>query len=418
MFRTPCPHCRESIDLDLGPDAPRIGALMEQGAPVLGISTSKRCPLCDAGLWVRVDPDGVDVSLSHEPRHPRWSARGLEWGNGHDLAVASIEGKGVTVVRRRGLDFTISAVLARCEHYGFDPLGQRLLVDFTPIPRVEEDERKLAIWTPSNGDVEPLASSPVHVRTPVLGRSRSSHDAIGWHRRGQHVLAVTAPRPDEVLVTAWSASGDGVCTERIPAIARGRAWLEPGGDRLLWEQHDSGNQCRLFLVRLDPLTTKGTVTVSPLGAHRPSPTMDLCDVVWEADGSLLLAYFQHDGGVGSYEHVPYGIMRLSPKLHVTARRFPLEPELRPPYPVGPAKAFEPASLFEGPRGDIIFVTDRAYALDFDDFHPKSVLPPNMNGAQAFRFDPTGEVVAIAGPSDIHVAALATGKRASLRTLLG
>jgi hypothetical protein len=417
MVRMQCAHCQQGIDVDLGPDAARIRAVAEHGGPVLGISTSKRCPLCDAGLWIRVDPDGVFVSLSHEPRHPRWSARGLEWGSGHDLAVASIDGHGVTVVHRRGLQLTIKGELARCEHYGFDPLGQRLLVDFTPIPRIDETDRRLAIWNPSNGDLDPLATSPVKVVTPILGRSRSSHDAIGWHRGGKHVLAVTAPRPDEVLVTAWSVSGEDVQTARIPDLARGRAWLEPGGDRLLWEQHDR-NGCRLVLVRVDPVASGGGIVTTRLGMHRPATPMDLCDVVWEADGSLLLAYFQNDGGEDAFEHVPYGIVRLTPQLHVSARRFPLEPELRPPYPAGPAKAFEPASLFEGPRGDIIFITDRAYALDFDTFRPKRVLPPNMNGAEAFRFDPTGEVVAIAGPSDIHIASISTGARTSLRTTLG
>jgi hypothetical protein len=67
---------------------------------------------------------------------------------------------------------------------------------------------------------------------------------------------------------------------------------------------------------------------------------------------------------------------------------------------------------------VLFVTDRAYTLDGRDLREKGVLPTNVVGGDAFRFDPTGEVVAIAGPSDIHVASLSTTERTSLRSKLG
>ena len=383
----------------------------------LGVSTEMKCPSCEAGLSITVGARGIDARLIHEPYHRRWSARGLEWSpNGLDLAVASIEGHGITVLRRKGIDITRSAELARCEHYGFDASGEKLLVDFTPLPprthgscdshdtssRRSLGDRRLAVWTPASGDLEPLASSPVAVHTPLLRRSRSSADAIGWYRDGSHIIAVSSPRTDEVYVTAWSTDGNAVRTERIAGLESGRAWLEPAGDRILWEQHHAA-RCKLVLSRIDPTTS--SIVSSPLGTREPNEPMKVCDVVWEQDGSLLVSYFQNDQGLG--------IVRYDAELRVRTRRFPLEPEMCPPPGDAPC-----ADLFEPPRGDVVIVTDRAYALDFEDLHPKGILPTNMTGALAFRFDPTGEVVAIAGPSDIHIASLTSEARTSARTSLG
>jgi hypothetical protein len=109
--------------------------------------------------------------------------------------------------------------------------------------------------------------------------------------------------------------------------------------------------------------------------------------------------------------MPYGLLRLDPRLRVRADRFPMEPELCPMKPA-------PCTLFRRPDGDVVFVTDQAYLLDGATLAPKAVLPTNVRGGEAFRFDPTGDVVAIAGPSDIHIASLSTKERTSLRSTLG
>jgi hypothetical protein len=168
------------------------------------------------------------------------------------------------------------------------------------------------------------------------------------------------------------------------------------------------------LSKIDPTTS--AIVSSPLGTRAPNEPMDICDVVWEPDGSLLIAYVQNERALTSYERMPFGIVRYDAELRVRARRFPLEPELCPAPDASPDA--QSASLFEPPRGDVVIVTDRAYAIDFEDLHPKRTLPTNMKGAQAFRFDPTGEVVAIAGPSDIHIASLTSKARTSVRTTLG
>ena len=414
FVQTLCPHCQQNIALDVGEEGARLHVASEHGGHVLGVSTQKKCPSCEAGLGVSYGANGLEVKLVHEPYHRRWSARGLEWSpNGLDLAVASVEGHGITMLRRNGLTMVRTAELARCEHYGFDTSGERLLVDFTPFPRRSDSDRRLASWSPTSGDLEPLENSPIAVRTPMLRRSRSSPDAIGWYRDGTHVIAVSSPKTDEVYVTAWTTDGSAVRSERIAGLESGRAWLEPMGDRVLWEQH-VGDRCVLILSKIDPKTS--SIVSSPLGTREPNEPMDVCDVVWEPDGSLLVAYFQNEKGLMSYERMPFGVVRYDGELRVRTRRFPLDPELCPPPTDSPDSPC--ANLFEPPRGDVVFVTDRAYTLDFEDLHPKSRLPTNMKGAQAFRFDPTGEVVAIAGPSDIHVASLSSKDRTSLVTTLG
>jgi hypothetical protein len=143
---------------------------------------------------------------------------------------------------------------------------------------------------------------------------------------------------------------------------------------------------------------------------RERPT-DVADVIWEPDGSLLVAYVQNERGLLDYERMPYGLLRVDPEMRVRTDRFPLEPELCPMKPA-------PCTLSRMPSGDVVFVTDRAYTLDGSDLRAKGVLPTNVIGGEAFRFDPTGEVVAIAGPADIHLASLSTEERTSLRGTLG
>jgi len=389
-MRADCPYCRASIELD-------------------GDETSRKCPRCRAGLLVSFESASIEVALAHEPMHPRWSARGLSWGNGgNTFAVASVECLGVTIVHRNGLDVRLGPDLGRCEHHGFDPSGQRLLVDLTPFPRRGPPEVRLAVWTPTRGEVMPLAVCDLDLEPPMLSRSRSSRDVIGWHRGGDHVVAVTSRIHSHASLTVWSIRARTVRTEVFPDIERGRAWLEPGGDRMLWEEQ-SGDKCRLVLLRIDP-RARSLVPV-PIGEHvRGAPT-DVCDVVWEPDGSLLVAYVQNEGGAAFRERIPYGLVRLDSTMRVRAECHPLPPELCPMKPA-------PCTISRAANGDIVFVTDRAYALDAHDFRPRGVLPTNVRGGEAFRFDPTGEVVAISGPSDIHLASLTSPARTSLRTALG
>jgi hypothetical protein len=405
-----CPHCRRR--LDLAADSSRFLAAAEQGEHVPATMRTRSCPTCKAGLFVTVGSEGIDVTLSHEPRHPRWSARGLEWGGGNAFAVASIECLGVTIVRREGMNVTMGAELARCEHYGFDPSGERLLVDSTPFPRRDGSARSLGVWTPRTGAVVPLATSEIDLEPPMLARARSSRDAIGWHRGGEHVAAVTSKLGSPASLTVWSIRDRAVRTERIGNTERGRAWLEPGGDRLLWEEQ-LGGRSRLAMFRIDP-STRGAVPIL-VGELLPTAPMDICDVVWEQDGSVLLAYVQLERGLSLYDRMPYGLVRLGPKLRVGEQLFPLAPELCPMKPA-------PCSLFRAAgatgRDVVVFVTDAAYTLDARDFRAKGVLPTNMVGAEALRFDPTGEVVAIAGPSDIHIASLSSEARTSVRSKLG
>ena len=408
-----CPHCRQTIDLET--ESSRFRSAVELGEHVPSTMRTKSCPTCKAGLFVTVGSEGIDISLSHEPRHPRWSARGLEWAGGGAFAVASIECLGVTIVRRQGMNVTMGPELANCEHYGFDPSGERLLVDSTPFPRRDGSERRLGVWTPrvgAVGAVVPLATSEVDLEPPMLARARSSRDAIGWHRGGDHVMAVTSKLDSHASLTVWSIRERTVRTERIKGTVRGRAWLEPGGDRLLWEEQ-LGDRSRLVMLRLDPSARNPVPEL--LGELAPSAPMDICDLVWEADGSVLLAYVQNERNLSTYERMPYGVVRLGPQLRVREQRFPLDPKLCPMKPA-------PCSLFRaaGAAGSntVVFVTDAAYTLDAHDFRATGVLPTNMQGADALRFDPTGEVVAIAGPSDIHVASLSSTARTSVRSKLG
>lgn len=388
-MRADCPYCRATIELD-------------------GDETSRKCPRCRAGLLVSFESANIEVALAHEPMHPRWSARGLAWGDGNTFAVASVECLGVTIVHRVGLDVRLGPDLGRCEHHGFDPSGQRLLVDLTPFPRRGPPEVRLAVWTPTRGEVMPLAVSDLDLEPPMLSRSRSSRDVIGWHRGGDHVVAVTSRIHSHAALTVWSIRERTVRTEVFPDIERGRAWLEPGGDRMLWEEQ-AGDTYRLVLLRIDP-RARSLVPV-PIGEHVRSAPTDVCDVVWEPDGSLLVAYVQNEGGAAFRERIPYGLVRLDPTMRVRAECHPLPAELCPMKPA-------PCTISRAANGDIVFVTDRAYALDADDFRPRGVLPTNVRGGEAFRFDPTGEVVAISGPSDIHLASLTSTARTSLRTALG
>lgn len=389
-------------------DPSRLGAPSEHGDEVLSIFTPAKCPSCRAGLSVAVSPEGIDVALTYEPMHPRWSARSLSWANGGAFAVASIECLGVTMVRRDGMKVTLGPELARCEHHGFDPSGERLLVDFTPFPRKHVSSRALGVWMPRSGEVLRLASSDVPFEPPMLSRSRSTSDAIGWHRSGEHVIVVKSDVLSRSSMTVWSLRNGSVRTEAFPTVERGRVWLEPGGDRMLWEEN-SGPQCRLVLVRIDPVSR--SLVPSPLGMIvRERPT-DVYDVVWEPDGSLLIAYMQNERGLIDYPRMPYGLLRVDSTMRVRTDRFPLEPELCPNKPT-------PCTLFQMPGGDVVFVTDRAYTLDGTNLRAKGVLPTNMLGGEAFRFDPTGEVVAIAGSTDIHIASLTTDERTSLRAALG
>ncbi len=388
-MRAECPYCRTSIELD-------------------GDETSRKCPRCRAGLLVSFDSASIEVALAHEPMHPRWSARGLAWGDGNTFAVASVECLGVTIVHRQGLHVTLGPDLGSCEHHGFDPSGQRLLVDLTPFPRRGPPEVRLAVWTPARREVMPLPVCELDLEAPMLSRSRSSRDAIGWHKDGDHIIAMTSRIHSHASLTVWSIRERAVRTEIFPDIERGRAWLEPGGDRMLWEEQN-GDRCRLVLLRIDPRAR--SLLPTAVGEHLRSAPTDVCDVVWEPDGSLLVAYVQNEGGVAFRERIPYGLVRLDSKMRVRAECHPLPPELCPMKPA-------PCSIARAANGDIVFVTDRAYALDGNDFRPRGVLPTNVRGGEAFRFDPTGEVVAISGPSDIHLASLSSPARTSLRAALG
>jgi len=402
-----CPHCRRRLDLEA--DSSRFRAASEHGEHVPATMRTRSCPTCKAGLFVTVGSEGIDVTLSHEPRHPRWSARGLEWAGSNAFAVASIECLGVTVVRREGMNVTMGAELASCEHYGFDPSGERLLVDSTPFPRRDGSARRLGVWTPRTGAVVKLATSEIDLEPPMLARARSSRDAIGWHRGGEHVVAVTSKLGAHALLTVWSIRDRAVLTERIGGTERGRAWLEPGGDRLLWEAQ-LGDRSRLAMFRVEP-STRGAVPTL-LGELAPTAPMDICDVVWEADGSVLIAYVQLERGLSLYDSMPYGLVRLDSKLRVREQRYPVDPDLCPMKPA-------PCALFRAAGSEqVVFVTDAAYTLDAHDFRAKGVLPTNMVGAEALRFDPSGEVVAIAGPSDIHIASLSSDARTSVRSMLG
>jgi hypothetical protein len=388
-------------------DSSRVGPPSSPDGEVPTSSSQMTCPSCKAGLAVNRDSAGVRVAVTYEPIHPRWSARNLSWANGTTFAVASLQCLGVTIVNRDGMEVSLGPDLAKCEHHGFDPQGERLLVDFTPFPRGPGSPRDLALWSPRSGEMTRLAKSEVGVEPPMLSRSRSAHDAIGWHRSGEHVVAMKSDVLSHSSLTVWSVRDRAVRTEALPTIERGRAWLEPGGDRMLWEEQ-SGPRCRLWLVRIDPVAR--SLIPSPLGMLvRERPT-DVCDVVWEPDGSLLIAYVQNERGVLE-DRMPYGLLRVDIKMRVCADRFPMEPELCPAKPA-------PCTLFRMPSGDVVFVTDRAYTLDPGDLRAKGVLPTNVLGGEAFRFDPTGEVVAIAGPSDIHLASLSTTERTSLRSKLG
>lgn len=415
-----CPHCGRTIKLDVSAAAGRVGAASEHGGQVLSVFTSRDCPECQAGLRVTIDGRGVTLEVAHVPYHPRWSARGLAWSPGSgELAVASVEGRGVTVVRRRGLDVSLGAELARCEHYGFDPSGERLLVDFTPFPRLHDRDRRFAVWSVARGDVVHLAKSPVAVRTPFLARVRSATatDAIGFHRGGAHVVAISRSGTDEVLATAWTVDGSRVVTERVAGLAGlagGRAWLEPGGDRLLWEAQ-VGPRCTLVLFRVEP-TSRGLVS-APLGVFRAGEPMDVCDVAWEEGGSILVAYLRNEKGLVSYDRMPYGLARFDAALGLSLSRFPLEPELCPPPPE-PTEPSTASCVFAPRGGDVIFVSDRAYALDATTLVPRAALPTNLVGAEALRVAPAGDVVAIAGPADVHLASLAGPERVSLRATLG
>jgi hypothetical protein len=396
------------VELDGIDPTPLAGASEHGGEALLTSTTPAKCPSCRAGLAVTVSAGGVDTALTYEPTHPRWSARNLSWANGSSFAVASLECLGVTMVHRSGMEVTLGPDLARCEHHGFDPSGERLLVDFTPFPRGPGSPRDLAVWSPRSGEVLRLAKAEAGFEPPMLSRSRSAHDAIGWHRSGEHVIAMKSDVLSQSALTVWSVRERRARTETLPTIERGRAWLEPGGDRMLWEEQ-TGARCRLVLVRIDP--TSRSLVPSPLGILvRERPT-DVSDVVWEPDGSLLVAYVQNERGLLDYDRMPYGLLRLDPEMRVRTDRFPLEPELCPMKPA-------PCTLFRRPGGDVVFVTDRAYTLDGADLRPSGVLPTNVIGGEAFRFAPTGEVVAIAGPSDIHLASLSTSERTSLRTALG
>jgi len=391
-MRAECPYCRTSIELG-GTDAHE---------------TSRKCPRCRAGLLLNFDSESLEVALAHEPMHPRWSARALAWANGNTFAVASVECLGVTIVHRKGLEVTLGADLGSCEHHGWDRSGERLLVDLTPFPRRGKPEVRLAVWTPSRGEVMPLAIAELDLEPPMLSRSRSSRDAIGWHRDGEHIVAVTSRIHSHASLTVWSIRERSVRTEVFPDIERGRAWLEPGGSRMLWEEQID-DRCRLVLLEIDPRAR--SLVPKLIGENVRSAPTDVCDVVWEPDGSLLVAYVQNQGGAAFRQHIPYGLVRLDPKMRVRAESHPLPPELCPMKPA-------PCTIARAPNGDIVFVTDRAYALEAHDFRARGALPTNVRGGEAFRFDPTGEVVAISGPSDIHLASLTTGARTSLRAALG
>jgi hypothetical protein len=405
-MRADCPYCRKTFELE-GDEASRLGDPSEDGGDALGVSIFRKCPLCKAGIIVRASASGVSVELSNEPLHPRWSARGLAWAGPNAFAVASMECLGVTIVCREGLRVSLGPELAQCEHHGFDPSGQHLLVDSTPFPRGPGSPRQLAVWSPGSGELTRLAAADVAFEPPMLSRSRSARDAIAWHRGGEHVLAVSTELVSHASLTVWSVREGSVRTQPLPALERGRAWLEPGGDRMLWEEQ-RGEGCRLVLVRIDPRSHSIVAVLGELA--RSSPT-DVCDVVWQADRSLLVAYVQNEGGLSHYQQMPYGLLRVDSQLRVSADRFPIEPELCPMKPA-------PCTLSWLPSGDVVFVTNRAYLLDGNTLAPKSVLPTNVRGGDAFRFDPSGEVVAIAGPSDIHIASLSTKERTSLRKTLG
>jgi hypothetical protein len=395
-MRAECPYCRTSIELD------------GDGTSPIAHETSRKCPRCRAGLLVSFESAKLEIALAHEPMHPRWSARALAWGDQNTFAVASVECLGVTIVHRNGLDVSLGPDLGSCEHHGFDPTGTRLLVDLTPFPRRGPPEVRLAVWTPARGEVMALAPTNLDLEPPMLSRSRSSRDAIGWHRGGEHIVAVTSRIHSHASLTVWSLRERTVRTEVFPDIERGRAWLEPGGDRMLWEEQID-DRCRLVLLRIDPRARSLGPTL--VGEHvRGAPT-DVCDVVWEPDGSLLVAYVQNEGGAAFRNHIPYGLVRLDANMRVRAECHPLPPEICPMKPA-------PCSIARAANGDIVFVTDRAYALDPENFRPRGVLPTNVRGGEAFRFDPTGEVVAISGPSDIHLASLTTAARTSLRSALG
>jgi hypothetical protein len=391
-MRAECPYCRTSFELD-GNDVQ---------------SSSRKCPRCRAGLLVSFDSESLEVALAHEPMHPRWSARALAWANGSTFAVASVECLGVTIVHRKGLDVTLGADLGSCEHHGWDRSGERLLVDLTPFPRRGPPEVRLAVWTPSRGEVMPLAVCELDLEPPMLSRSRSSRDAIGWHREGDHIVAVTSRIHSHASLTVWSIRERTVRTEVFPDIERGRAWLEPGGSRMLWEEQID-DRCRLVLLEIDPRAR--SLVPKLIGENVRSAPTDVCDVVWEPDGSLLVAYVQNENGAAFRQHIPYGLVRLDPKMRVRAECHPLPPELCPMKPA-------PCTIARAANGDIVFVTDRAYALEAHDFRARGALPTNVRGGEAFRFDPTGEVVAISGPSDIHLASLTSGARTSLRAALG
>lgn len=163
-------------------------------------------------------------------------------------------------------------------------------------------------------------------------------------------------------------------------------------------------------------TSRG-LTIAPLGAFRLDEPMDVCDVAWEADGSILVAYLKNEKGLVSYDRMPYGLARFDGALGLALRRFPLEPELCPPPPE-PTEPSTASCVFAPRSGDVIFVSDRAWALDAATLVPRAPLPTNFVGAQAFRVAAGGDVVAIAGPDDVHLASLAGLERTSLRAALG
>jgi len=120
------------------------------------------------------------------------------------------------------------------------------------------------------------------------------------------------------------------------------------------------------MFRIEP-STRGAVPTL-LGELAPTAPMDICDVVWEADGSMLIAYVQLERGLSLYDSMPYGLVRLDSKLRVREQRYPVDPDLCPMKPA-------PCTLFRAAGSEeVVFVTDAAYTLDARDFRPKGVLP--------------------------------------------